>query len=197
MRARSWAAAGLMLGAALVAPTVAVADDVIHLKNGSRIVVEAWRDLGDAIEFALGGGLVRISKAEVARIEGKPVRGDLPMYSSGTAAAEPAAPSDRAAAATQMLELLGRAEGLIGQGTMEPNEKAGAFRRLAAAWQGFQVPKELGEAHSQGQKALQTGVEVFTAQDTGSDVGPRVEALRKELQETQEKVRKVAEGKED
>lgn len=195
MTRKTCAAAGLTLLAALVAPTVAVAD-VIHLKNGNRIEVEAWRDLGDAIEFARGGGLVRISKAEVVKIEGKPVRGDLPMYASGPAGG-PVAALDRAAAAGQMLGLLGRAEGLLGGGLTAPDEKAGAFRRLVAAWQGFEVPKELGEVYSRGQKALQSGVEVFSAEDAGSEVGPRVEALRKELRETQEKVKKVAEGKED
>ncbi len=197
MTAGTCAAAGLVLLTALVAPTVAVAD-VIHLKNGSRIEVEAWRDLGDAIEFARGGGLVRISKADVARIEGTPVRGPLSMYPSAPAepAGGPAAPGlERAAAAGRMLELLGQGEALLGRDLMAPDEKAGAFRRLAAAWQGFVVPKELDEAYSKGQQALQTGVEVFNAQDAGSEVGPRVEALRKEFRETQEKVKTIAEGK--
>lgn len=193
MTGKTWAVAGLMLVTGLAPPPLLLAD-VIHLKNGSRIEVDAWRDLGDAIEFASGGGLVRISKVEVQKIDGKPTRGALRMYPSGPAGG-PVASLDRAAAATQMLELLGRAEGLLGQEVMSADEKAGAFRRLVASWQGFEAPAEFGEAYSKGQKALQAGVDVFAAEDAGSEVGGRVEALRKELREAQEEIKKAAEGK--
>lgn len=193
MTGKTWAVAGLMLVTGLAPPPLVLAD-VIHLKNGSRIEVDAWRDLGDAIEFASGGGLVRISKVEVQKIDGKPTRGALRMYPSGPAGG-PVASLDRAAAATQMLELLGRAEGLLGQEVMSADEKAGAFRRLVASWQGFEAPAEFGEAYSKGQKALQAGVDVFAAEDAGSEVGGRVEALRKELREAQEEIKKAAEGK--
>lgn len=193
MTGKTWAVAGLMLVTGLAPPPLVLAD-VIHLKNGSRIEVDAWRDLGDAIEFASGGGLVRISKVEVQKIDGKPTRSALRMYPSGPAGG-PVASLDRAAAATQMLELLGRAEGLLGQEVMSADEKAGAFRRLVASWQGFEAPAEFGEAYSKGQKALQAGVDVFAAEDAGSEVGGRVEALRKELREAQEEIKKAAEGK--
>ena len=58
----------------------AVCADVIHLKNGNRLEVEAWKDAGDVIEFAMGGGVIRIAKAEIQKIEGKPIRGDFRMY---------------------------------------------------------------------------------------------------------------------
>ena len=182
----------ILLTAALGWPALVNAD-VIHLKNGSRIEVDAWRDLGDAIEFASGGGLVRISKAEVQKIDGKPTRGHLAMFSSGPAGG-PVVAVDRATAATQMLELLGRGEGLIAQG-ISLDEKAGGFRRLVASWQGFEAPSEMSEPYGKGQKALQMGVEVYSAEDAGSEVSGRVEALRKELREAQDAVKKAAEGK--
>ncbi len=69
---------GLVLAASILFPP-SVTADVIHLKDGGRFNVTSWRDVGDAIEFAIRGGTVRVLKADVERIEGEPTSGDFPV----------------------------------------------------------------------------------------------------------------------
>jgi thioredoxin-like negative regulator of GroEL len=67
----TWHAAigmGVLLGAQGVSAPAASAD-VIYLKDGGQMEVESWRDGGDTIELTVGGGTVRIPKADVSRIE--------------------------------------------------------------------------------------------------------------------------------
>ena len=192
---------GLALLAALGWPG-AVDADVIHLVNGSQLEVEAWRDAGDAIEFATGGGIVRISKSEVRKIDGKPTRGDLKMYSSGVGGAGASAaggqgePLDRAAAVKQMVDLLKEGEALFTQPALTPTEKAAGFRRLGERWRELEVPDPLRGAFTRGQQALQIAFEAFTADSQspgGADpaVRDRMEKAKAEIQGAQEDVKKL------
>src|SRR5262249_61048115 len=140
---------GLALAVALGWPGAPPAD-VIPLVNGSQIQVEAWRDVGDAIEFQSGGGIVRIAKSEVRKIDGRPTRGQLSMYSSGSSetAAAPTAtgsgrPADQAAAVKRMTDLLEEGEALFTQTALTSTEEAIAFRRLGAPWSGVDPPQAL------------------------------------------------------
>lgn len=172
-------------------PAIATAD-VIHLKNGSRLQVEGWRDAGDAIEFMMGGGIIRISKAEVQKIDGKPTRGDFKMYSSGVSTA--AGPVDEKAAVGQMADLLKQGEALFGQTVLSSSEKAGAFRRLGEQWRGFEVPAPLRSAHTRGDAAIQMAVEAFSAEEDAPDAKDRVEKAKTELAAVQDEVKKLGGG---
>ena len=180
-----------LAGGVLVAG--AGAADVVRLRNGSTIEVDAWRDAGDAIEFSAGGGIVRVPKSEVEGVEGRPTRGDLPMYSA------PAAPApaglDRSAVLKQMADLLRQGEGLIAQSVLTATEKAGAFHRLGEAWQSLQVPEELRELFAKGRQALQSAAEAYTAegQGTAPDAKERVDRAKTEMQAAQDAVKKVGE----
>ncbi len=169
------------------------AADVIHLENGATIEVEAWRDVGDAIEFASGGGIIRIGKGEIRRIDGKTEKIDLRMRSAPPSAS--AATLDRPAAAKEMLDLLRQGEGLFGQTVLTAGEKATAFRRLGEKWQALSVPETLRDTHTQGQRALQVAAGAFTAEGEGTapDVKERLEAAKKGVQDAQEQVKKVGE----
>ncbi len=166
--------------------------DVIHLKNGNRLEVEGWRDAGDAIEFMMGGGIIRISKAEVRKIDGKASRGDFKMYSSGVSTA--AAPVDEKAAVGQMADLLKQGEALFAQTVLSPGEKAGAFRRLGEQWRGFDVPDPLRTTHSRGDAAIQMAVEAFSADEDAPDAKERVEKAKTELAAVQDEVKKLGGG---
>ena len=80
MRLGAWIGLLLVLGGAGTA-----AADVIHLVGGGTLQVDAWRDVGDAIEFTRLGGILRIPKADVVRIEGNTTSKDLRMYSAPAA----------------------------------------------------------------------------------------------------------------
>jgi hypothetical protein len=166
--------------------------DVIHLKNGNRLQVEGWRDAGDAIEFVMGGGIIRISKAEVQKIDGKPTRGDFKMYSSGVSTA--AGPVDQKAAVGQMADLLKQGEALFGQTVLSSSEKAGAFRRLGEQWRGFEVPDPLRSAHTRGDAAIQMAVEAFSAEEDAPDAKDRVEKAKTELAAVSDEVKKLGGG---
>ncbi len=184
---------GVVLCAGGLLPAV-VAADVIRLKNGSSIEVEAWRDAGDAIEFAMGGGIVRIGKGEINTIEGSPTRGDLRMYS---APASPPAPRlDRAGAVKQMTDLLKQGEGLTAQTVLSPAEKASAFRKLGEAWRAVEVPDALRDVHAKGQQALQLAVAAFSAEGEGTapDIKERLEKARTEIRAAQDEVKKAGEA---
>jgi hypothetical protein len=169
----------------------AVCADVIHLKNGNRLEVEAWKDAGDVIEFAMGGGVIRIAKAEIQKIEGKPIRGDFRMYTSGTSTAAATGPVSQAGALTQMAELLQQGTALFGQTVLSPGEKAGAFRRLSEQWRGLEVPDPVRPAHSRGEAALQMAAAAFGADE--DEQRTRVEQARTELVAVQDEVKKLGE----
>ena len=185
-----------LVGVALVGVvlmTGGVGADVVRLKSGNAIEVDAWQDAGDAIEFSAGGGIVRIPKSEVERVEGRPTRGDLPMYSA------PAAPApvglDRSAVLKQMADLLRQGEGLTAQTVLTPAEKATALRRLAEAWQGLAVPDALREVHAKGQQALQSAADAYLAEGEGTapDAKERVDRAKTEMQAAQDEVKKIGE----
>jgi hypothetical protein len=182
---------GLAVAGWLVFPGVGLAD-VIHLKNGNRLQVEGWRDAGDAIEFMMGGGIVRIPKAEVQKVDGKPSRGDFKMYSSGVSAS--VAPVDEKAAVTQMADILKQGEALFGQAVLSGGEKAGAFRRLADQWRGFVVPETLRPTHTRGAAAIQMAADAFGGDETAPDTKERVEKAQAELVTVQEEVKKLGGG---
>ncbi len=178
----------VVLALALALAPLSARADVIHLKNGHALQVEGWRDVGDAIEFMMGGGIVRISKSEIQKIDGKPSRGDFLMYSSGVTAA--IAPMDENAAVTQMTDLLKQGEALFDQTVLSPPEKAGAFRRLAEQWRGFEVPEPLRPVHARGEAAIQMAVEAFSADEDLLDAKEKVDKAKAELAAVQDEVKK-------
>jgi hypothetical protein len=186
-----------VLGVVLVAllATEPAGADTVRLKNGSALQVDGWRDVGDAIEFAFGGGIVRIGKDEIERVEGRPTAGDLLMYSAPPEAGA-AAGGDRGAAVKQMAELLKQGEGLAGQTVLTAAEKASALRRLGETWKGLRVPEALRELHAQGQQALQLLAEAYAAEGGGAspDARERVEKAKSEMQAAQDEVRKAGEA---
>jgi hypothetical protein len=193
---------GLALAVALGWPA-ALRADVIHLMNGSQMQVEAWKDAGDAIEFLSGGGIVRIAKSEIRKIDGRATRGDLTMYSSGPATAATtgtgtASPADRAAAIKAMNDLLREGDALFAQSALTPTEKATAFRRLADRWREVEVPEPLRAVHGRGQQALQEAFEAFRTEglmpsDPSNLVPSRLAKARAELAGTQDDVKQAEE----
>jgi len=167
--------------------------DVIHLTNGSTIEVDAWRDVGDAIEFARGGGIIRISKAEIQRIDGKSTSQDLRMYSAPPSGSPSTAALDQPAAGNEMLDLLKQGEGLFAQSVLSSAEKVGAFRRLAEKWQALTVPEGFRDAHIRGRDAFQIAAEAYTAESEGSapNIKERLDAAKAALQDVQERVKKA------
>jgi hypothetical protein len=188
---------GLLGGVSVVvsvALALSAAADTIRLRSGSTLTVDAWRDAGDAIEAAVGGGIVRIDKRDVERVEGRATRGDLQMYSAPPGAA--AAPSDRAEALKRMADLLKQGEGLAAQAILTAAEKAAVFKRLAEAWAGLPVPDALREAHARGQQALQLLADAYVAESGGTapDAKERVDKARAEIQAAQDEIRKASEA---
>jgi hypothetical protein len=201
---------GLVAVLALGGPAAAGAD-VIHLTNGSQLRVEAWRDAGDAVEVAIGGGLMRISKRDIRKIDGKASRYDLPMYSTGStgqtgapaeseaasaasaAAGSPGTPGTIPSEVTAMQDLLAEGQALFGQGALTSGEKAVGFRRLAERWQALSVPERLRASHARASQAFQAAVEAYQADsqnpgDPTARVSGRVEAARAELSRAQQEV---------
>jgi hypothetical protein len=184
------------LGAAAATPVVGVASaDVIHLVSGTEIQVDAWRDVGDAIEFSRGGGIIRIPKRDVARIEGQSVKQDLRMYSAPASLSGSAlrAAADREGALRDMNDLLKQGEDLFGQTTLSSRSKADAFRRLGSKWKDLDVPEPLREAFTRGQDALQMSVEAYTAEDEGTapNAKERIDSAKKAVEEAHELVKKA------
>lgn len=188
-----WVVTGLLTAGGTWSAGLASAD-VIHLVNGAAIEVEAWRDVGDAVEFARGGGIIRISKAEIRRIDGKSQSHDLRMRSAPPGAAASTSAGDRATAAKEMLDLLKQGEGLIGQAVLSAVEKAGALRRLSEKWRGLDVPDALREPHAKGQQGLQMATEAYVAEDEGTapNVKERIDQAKAAIQEAQEELKKSA-----
>jgi hypothetical protein len=187
--------AGLALAIAVGFPGWAGAD-VIHLTNGSALEVTAWRDAGDAIEAALGGGIVRIDKRDIRGIDGAPSSGDLPMHSAPASAASGSPAADRPAAVKAMRGLLQQGQGLFAQTVLTAAEKAEAFRRLGERWRALTVPEALRDVHTRGQQALQIAAEALAAEIQGTlpDVKERLESARAALKDAQDQVGKAAGG---
>jgi hypothetical protein len=139
----------------------------------------------------MGGGIIRIAKAEIQKIDGRPTRGDLRMYTSGvsTAAATPTGPAAQAAALTQMSDLLQQGAALFTQTVLSAGEKAGAFRRLSEQWRALEVPDPVRPAHSRGEAAMQMAVDAFGADE--DERTARVDRARAELTSVQDDVKKL------
>jgi ElaB/YqjD/DUF883 family membrane-anchored ribosome-binding protein len=186
-RARLGVAAGLLASAL----ATAAAADVIHLTSGQAIRVDAWRDAGDAVEFTRGGGIVRILKGDIARIEGDTRSNDLRMYSAPpSAVAAPRGSATTAGAAREMAQLLKEGEALFSQTVLDARAKAGAFRRLVEKWRGLDVPEALRDVHGRAEQILRESAEAYTAEAEGTepDAKERVEAARKSFAEAQAEV---------
>jgi hypothetical protein len=183
---------GLAAAIGLVAVTAAstALGDTIYLTNGNTIEVDAWRDTGDAVEFARGGGIIRILKADISRIEGTNQSRDLRMYSAPASATVASTASSAAAAAREMSEVLKEGEALFGQTVLDAQAKATAFRKLSEKWRGLQVPGELLDLYGRAARALEMSVEAFQAESEGAapDAKERIAAAQKAFTDVQAEV---------
>jgi hypothetical protein len=169
------------VGLLVAATAPAARADVIHLTNGGTIQADAWRDVGDAVEFARGGGIIRVLKTDIRRIEGTTQSRDLRMYSAPASATVVPTASSSTAAAREMSLLLKEGEALFSQTVLEAESKASAFRRLTAKWRALEVPSALLDLHGRATRALEVSTEAFTAEAEGTapDAKERIEAARK------------------
>jgi hypothetical protein len=181
--------APVVLALALGLPALVHAD-VIHLKNGNRLEVEGWKDAGDAIEFMMGGGIIRISKAEIQKIDGRATRGDFRMYTSGVSTST-GGTREAGSAVTQMTDILKQGEALFGQ-SLPATEKAGAFLQLGEQWRALEVPENAKEVHSRGGAAIQMAAEAFAAGDAAADAKEKVDKAKAAVTSAQEEIRKLA-----
>jgi hypothetical protein len=175
----------------LAAVTVVTAEaDVIHLRSGGTIQVDAWRDVGDAVEFARGGGIIRILKTDISRIEGSTQTRDLRMYSAPAAAAAVPTASSAPAAAREMSQVLKEGEALFTQTVLDAQAKVSAFRRLTEKWRALSVPSDLQDLHGRAARALQMSTEAFEAEAEGTvpDAKERIESAKKAFAEVQAEV---------
>jgi hypothetical protein len=174
--------------AAVAAP--AAHGDTIHLTNGNTIQVDAWRDAGDAVEFSRGGGIIRILKTDIRRIEGTTQSQDLRMYSAPTSATPSSTPSSARAAAGEMSQVLKEGEALFTQTVLDAQAKAVAFRKLAEKWRSLQVPGELLDLYGRAARALEMSADAFEAESQGTapDSKERIEEAKKAFAEVQTEV---------
>jgi hypothetical protein len=189
----------------------AAAADVIHLTNGSELRVEAWRDVGDAVEVAVGGGLMRISKSDIRKIDGKARRGDLYLRSNPTTAAVSTPAEGQGAGASgsgagappdsgvspevaAMQDLVAEGQALFGQGALTSAEKAAGFRRLAERLQSVSPPDRLRGSHARAGQAFQAAIAAYQAEsqnpgDPTTRLSSRLEAARGELGQVQQEIK--------
>jgi hypothetical protein len=188
VRGRGLAAAvGLV---AVVAAAPAAHGDTIFLTNGNAIQVDAWRDTGDAVEFARGGGIIRILKTDIARIEGTNQTRDLRMYSAPASATTVSTTSSARAAAGEMSQVLKEGEALFTQTVLDAQAKALAFRKLTEKWRALQVPGELADLYGRAARALEMSAEAFEAESQGTapDSKERIDEAKKAFAAVQAEV---------
>jgi hypothetical protein len=175
---------------AALANAPAARADVIFLANGNTIQVDAWRDTGDAIEFSRGGGIIRLLKTEISRIEGTNQTRDLRMYSAPASATVVPTATSATAAAKEMSQMLKEGEALFGQTVLDAQSKAAAFRRLGEKWRALEVPADLQPLHERAGRAVQMSMEAFEADSEGTapDTKARIESARKAFTEVQAEV---------
>jgi hypothetical protein len=142
------------------------------------------------VEFARGGGIIRILKTDIARIEGSNQKGDLRMYSAPPGATAVPTASNATAAAREMSQVLKEGEALFSQTVLDAQAKSSAFRRLAEKWRGLAVPSDLLELHGRAARALQMSTEAFEAEAEGTapDAKERIESAKKAFTEVQAEV---------
>jgi hypothetical protein len=180
------------VGLAVVVAAPVARGDTIHLTNGNTIQVDAWRDVGDAVEFTRSGGIIRILKSDIRRIEGSTQTQDLRMYSAPASAAAVPTPTSAVAAAREMSQVLKEGEALFTQTVLDAQSKASAFRRLGEKWRALEVPADLQDLHGRAGRALQMSAEAYEADSEGSapDTRERIESAKKLFSEVQAEVDK-------
>ena len=182
------------LGAVVALGAVAAAapawSDTIYLTNGNTIQVDAWRDAGDAVEFARGGGILRILKSDIRRIEGTTQSKDLRMYSAPASATAVPTAGNSTAAIREMSQVLKEGEALFSQTVVDAQSTASAFRRLEQRWRALEVPSELGALYGRAGRALQMSAEAFESESEGTspDSKERIEAAKKAFGEVKAEV---------
>jgi len=188
MGGRGLAAVGALVATLAVAP--AARADVIHLTNGNTIQVDAWRDVGDAVEFARGGGIIRIAKSDITKIEGTSQSKDLRMYSAPASATAVPTGNNMSAAIREMSAVLKEGEALFGQSSLDAQAKASAFRRLGERWRALEVPGDLLDLYGRASRALQMSADAFDddSQGTSPDSKDRIEAAKKAFTEVKTEV---------
>jgi hypothetical protein len=176
--------------AAVLVAAPAVRADIIYLTNGNTIQVDAWRDTGDAVEFARGGGIIRIPKTDISRIEGTSQTKDLRMYSAPAGATVVPTANNAPAAIQEMSEVLKEGETLFSQTVLDAQAKASAFRRLGEKWRALQVPGDLLDLYTRAGRALQMSAEAFEADSEGTspDSKERIEAAKKAFSDVKAEV---------
>lgn len=180
------------VGLAVVVAAPVARGDTIHLTNGNTIQVDAWRDVGDAVEFTRSGGIIRILKSDIRRIEGSTQVQDLRMYSAPASAAAVPTATSAVAAAREMSQVLKEGEALFTQTVLDAQSKASAFRRLGEKWRALEVPADLQDLHGRAGRALQMSAEAYEADSEGSapDTRERIETAKKLFSEVQAEVDK-------
>jgi hypothetical protein len=188
MRVRGLAAVVALM--TVIATAGAARADIIHLTNGNTIQVDAWRDTGDAVEFARGGGIIRILKSDISRIDGTSQSKDLRMYSAPASATAVPTANSPTAAIGQMSEVLKEGEALFSQTVLDAQAKASAFRKLGEKWRALEVPGDLLDLYGRASRALQMSAEAFEVDSEGTspDSKERIEAAKKAFSEVKAEV---------
>jgi len=174
----------------VIAAGSAARADVIHLINGNTIQVDAWRDAGDAVEFTRGGGIIRIPKSDISRIEGSNQSKDLRMYSAPAGATAVPTANNASAAIQEMADVFKEGEALFTQTSLDAQAKASAFRRLGERWRTLAVPSELLDLYGRASRALQMSAEAFDDESQGGapDSKERIEAAQKAVGEVKAEI---------
>jgi hypothetical protein len=187
---RIWGLVAIVALTTVIATASAARADVIHLMNGNTIQVDAWRDAGDAVEFARGGGIIRIPKSDISRIEGSTQSKDLRMYSAPASATAVPTANNAPAAIKEMSAVLTEGAALFGQTSLDAQAKASAFRRLGDRWRALEVPSDLLDLYSRASRALQMSADAYDedSQGVSADSKERIEAAQKAVAEVKAEV---------
>jgi tetratricopeptide (TPR) repeat protein len=80
-----------LLGLLLVLswPCSSARADIIHLKNGGKIVADSWEERGDVLIVVQGGGRITVPRADILRVETTPPGRPAPDPAPQPGAAEP------------------------------------------------------------------------------------------------------------
>jgi hypothetical protein len=142
------------------------------------------------VEFARGGGIIRIPKSEIKQIEGTSQSKDLRMYSAPASATAVPTANNSAAAIREMSQVLKEGDALFGQTVVDAQSTASAFRRLGEKWRALEVPGDLLDLYGRVSRALQMSAEAFEADSEGTtpDSKERIEAAKKAFGEVKAEV---------
>jgi hypothetical protein len=198
----------VFFGLLLLAPAWPAGAEVVYLANGSRLIVDGWRDADEAIELVIAGGRVRIAKDEVIRIEEKLRTEETaespspPSPGVESASSRPPAPPptllDRDEAWRRMLALLTHGEALFADAFLSPTQKLRALRWLEDRWRQFAVPAAFHRVYGLGQRALRQTAEAFTAQVEGvAEARARLLEAAGEVASAEREVRDAAAAREE